>query len=429
MNILLTGATGFIGQHLLRALENENYYVTACSRNPRRLGGRFPNTKLLELDFAQMLDPADWLPHLDNIDAVINAVGIIDESKAQSFANVHAHAPAALFRASEKAGVSRVVQISALGAASNKPARYHASKGAADEVLESLSINWFVFKPSIVYGPGAKSMALFRALAAMPVVPLIGDGRQELQPVYIDDLVNAIMLCVRENLPAKQSINAVGPKPVSFASLIEKLGLWLGKAKVLTMAMPVKLVELFAPMRRLLDEPTLNRESIGMLGQGNTADASPFSAHLGYAPKDIDQVLQDTLPTQADRWHARLYFMRPALRFAIALVWLWSGWVSAFVYPSESSYQMLDQVGVLQWMAPAILHGASAIDIALGIALLFCWRLRWVVYSQVAIMLIYSLVITIALPEYWAHPFGLMVKNLPLLVATFILLALEEEKS
>lgn len=428
MNILLTGASGFIGQHLLHALENDNHQVTACSRNLKRLTARFPNTTLLQLNFGEMLDSSDWLPHLENIDMVINAVGIIQESTTQSFVNTHTHAPAALFRACEQAGVQRVVQISALDAASNQPARYHSSKGAADEILESLAINWFIFKPSIVYGAGAKSMALFRALAALPIVPLIGNGQQEIQPVYIDDLVNAIMRCVNDNLSAKQTINAVGPEPITFIDLMEKLGLWLGKSKVLTLATPVKLVKLFAPIGRWIDEPALNKESIEMLVQGNTASAAPLAAHLGYAPKNIDQVLQQTMPTQADRWHARLYFLRPVLRFSIALVWLWAGWVSAFVYSSDSSYQMLKQIGTPESFAPLMLYGASAIDFALGFAMLLCWRLRWVVYCQVVIMLVYSVVITIALPEYWAHPFGPMIKNLPLLVATFVLLILEEEK-
>ncbi len=428
MNILLTGASGFIGQHLLHALENDNHHVTACSRNPQRLTARFPNTTLLALDFEKMLDSADWFPHLENIDMVINAVGIIQESSTQSLANLHTHAPVALFRACEQAGVRRVVQISALGADSHQPARYHASKGAADEILESLSINWFIFKPSIVYGAGAKSMALFRALAALPIVPLIGNGQQLIQPVYIDDLVNAIMRCVNENLPARKTIDVVGPEPITFIDLMEKLGLWLGKSNVLTLTTPIPLVKLFAPIGRWIDEPALNKESIQMLVEGNTASVAPFADHLGYAPIHIDEVLQQTMPTQADRWHARLYFLRPVLRFSIALVWLWAGWVSAFVYSSDNSYQMLDQIGTPELFAPLMLYGASAIDFALGFAMLFCWRLRWVVYCQVAIMLIYSVVITIALPEYWAHPFGPMIKNLPLLVATFVLLTLEEEK-
>ena len=81
-----------------------------------------------------------------------------------------------------------------------------------------------------------------------------------------------------------------------------------------------------------------------------------------------------------------------------------------------------------QVLMPVFLYGASAIDALLGLALLMGWHLRWVVYAQLIIMLIYTAVISVALPEYWLHPFGPIIKNVPLMVATLILLTLEEEK-
>ncbi|HFD12218.1 MAG TPA: SDR family oxidoreductase [Crenotrichaceae bacterium] len=427
MKILLTGASGFIGQHLLMELINAKHQVIACCRNPQRLRQRFPEVVVLSADYSNMTDVTDWLPYLHNVVIVINAVGIIQESAKQSFANLHANAPIALFQACEAVG-TKVIQISALDAGSQQATRYHASKGIADELLQSLAIDWFIFRPSIVYGSGAKSMALFRALAALPVIPLVSDGKQQIQPVYIDDLVAAILRCVNDQRPTRQVVNAVGPQPIAFVDLMEKLGQWLGKVKVHTLPSPAWTVPLLAPLGRLIGEPALNRESIAMLQHGNTADVEPFANHLGYLPKHIDQVLQHTIPTQADRWHAYLYFMKPTLRFAIAVVWLWAGCVSAFVYPLENSYQMLAQVGISATHAPIVLYSASALDFALGIALLLNWRLRQVIYAQIAIMLIYSVVISITLPEYWAHPFGPMIKNLPLLVALLILLILEEQK-
>lgn len=283
-------------------------------------------------------------------------------------------------------------------------------------------------KPSIVYGSGAKSMGLFTAMAALPVTPLIGDGKQRMQPVFIDDLVAAIVRCLDDSVTGKQAINAVGPTPISFEELMKKLGNWLGKEKTPTMPIPVALVQGVAPIGRWIDEPAFNKESIAMLEQGNTADVTQFVEFLAFLPKSLDQALQDSAPTQADRWHAHLYFMRPALRFAIALIWIWAGWVSAFVYPIASSYQMLKQVGITGPAAPIVLYGASSIDFILGIAMLFAWHLRWIVVSQVIVMLSYTLIISIALPEYWFHPFGPLIKNLPILAATIVLLILEEEK-
>jgi uncharacterized protein YbjT (DUF2867 family) len=97
MNILLTGASGFIGHHILRELEQQNHQVIACCRHPEKLIFKSENTQILQLNYADMPNISDWLPHLKNIDAVINCVGIIVESKGQSFQTLHAQVPIALF--------------------------------------------------------------------------------------------------------------------------------------------------------------------------------------------------------------------------------------------------------------------------------------------------------------------------------------------
>jgi uncharacterized protein YbjT (DUF2867 family)/uncharacterized membrane protein YphA (DoxX/SURF4 family) len=428
MKLLLTGATGFIGGHLLRKLCAQGHHITACTRNPERLRALHPEIETLQIDFGQAIAIEDWLPHLKGIDAVINAVGIIQETPAQPFGRIHTDAPLALFRASEKAGVGRVIQISAAGADSAGATGYYASKGKADEGLRRLDFDWFIVKPSLVYGPGAKSTGLLRGLAALPRIPLLGDGRQWLQPVHIDDLVDLVLSCLQEGAPSRLSVNAVGPVPVSLADLLQKQRLWLGKPEAKFFSAPEVLVKTLPFVGAWLNEPALNKEAIMMLNQGNTADVEPFAKRLGRMPISLDQALRESAAGQADRWHARLYFMRPMLRLAIAIVWLWTGWVSAFAYPVADSYRLLEQVGVPAMLHPVVLYGASALDFALGAATLIGWRLRPVVYCQVALMLSYMVVITATLPEYWLHPFGPLSKNLPLLAASFVLLVLEEEK-
>ncbi|MCK5666120.1 MAG: NAD(P)H-binding protein [Thiotrichaceae bacterium] len=139
MNILLTGASGFIGHHILHALEQQNHKIIACCRNPEKLIFKSENTRILLLHYADMTNEIDWLPHLENIDAVLNCVGIIDESKRQTFQTLHAQIPIALFRAAEQAGVKKIIQISALGADESAQSAYHLSKKTADDVLRKTS--------------------------------------------------------------------------------------------------------------------------------------------------------------------------------------------------------------------------------------------------------------------------------------------------
>jgi uncharacterized protein YbjT (DUF2867 family) len=427
MNILLTGATGFIGQHLLRALLADNHQVTVCCRHPEQLLRQFPSLKVVVLDFATATDSEDWLPHLQHIDAVINAVGIIKETHHASFDKLHHLAPAALFNACAQMQVKKVVQISALGAELNATTEYFTSKAKADALLQSLDLDWFIFKPSLVFGSGAKSMGLLTALAALPITPILDDGEQAVQPVAINDLQQAVLLALKPQTQARQTINAVGPQPIGFITLMNLLAKRLGR-KLTPLHISGSWLAALSPLAVCADEPILNKQSIAMLQHGNTADAKGFVDYLGYSPNSLEQALQKTPASQAERWHARLYFLRPLLNFSIALVWLWAGLVSAFLYPVTDSYQMLSRIGITGAWAPLTLYGASLADFILGILILLRWQLRLVAALQISIMLAYSVVISFYLPEFWLHPFGPLIKNLPLLMAILVLFIIEEER-
>ena len=136
------------------------------------------------------------------------------------------------------------------------------------------------------------------------------------------------------------------------------------------------------------------------------------------------RALKMTIATDAERWHARLYFLQPLLRLSIGLLWLVTGLLSLFVYPVEFSYALLARLGIEGWLAPAALYSAGLLDVALGVATLANVYLVWVGGLQVLMMLGYTLLITVGLPEYWIHPFGPVTKNLPLLVATLMMMAM-----
>ena len=112
---------------------------------------------------------------------------------------------------------------------------------------------------------------------------------------------------------------------------------------------------------------------------------------------------------------------------ASAVVWIVTGVVSAGVYPVADSLALLLRVGVDARFAPLLLYGAAAFDLLLGAGMLVLRRRRALYALQIALMLFYSAVIAWRLPEYWLHPFGPMLKNLPLLAALVLLWVLEED--
>lgn len=428
MNILLTGATGFIGHAVLRALLQEGHQITACCRKPEELLSKSGNIKPFRMDFTSAGSIEQWLPQLNGIDAIINCVGIIAESKGQTFAQLHTQAPIALFNAGAEAGVKKIIQISALGANAEAESAYHLTKRAADETLRGLPTAWFILQPSVVYGERAQSIALFHALAALPVHVLPDGGRQLLQPIHVDDVVASVCKCLEASTPAQKTLALVGTSPIAYADLLQNLRHRLGKPPARTLVLPLRFALAAAGFGKCLGEPILSKDTIAMLSRGNTADPGELTALLGRPPLSINRQLFEKPASQAERWHAQLYFLKPLLRVGIAWVWLWSGLTSLFFYPHELSYQLLSATGMTGVAAPIMLYGLALMDVALGVATLSLYRPRTLMSAQLGIVLTYTLAVSFTLPEFWLHPFGPLLKNIPFLLCLLIYRQLEGEK-
>ncbi|HET6828765.1 MAG TPA: SDR family oxidoreductase [Ramlibacter sp.] len=421
MRVLITGATGFIGRAVAHALRARGHAVVAVSRHARGEG-------TLQADFAQVPQSGWWLPHLRSVDVVVNAVGILREQGGQTFQALHADAPAQLFHACKEAGVPLVVQISALGADAQAQSRYHLSKKAADDVLRSLPVHSVIVQPSVVYAPGGTSAALFNRMAAAPLLPLPQGGRMQVQPVHLDDVVQALVALVEAG-PAAPGGTLVfsGPKPLSLRDYLAALRKALGFSGALrVMPMPEALFRLGARVAGWLPGSMLDAETAGMLLRGNAATEPAFAQLLGRAPRDVPAFIADD-QVQPLRRQAALDLWLPVLRLSLALVWLWTAVVSLGLYPVQDSYALLAATGLRGAAATVALYGAAALDLLLGLLILLlpAGRRGWLWAAQLLLIGGYTLLITIFLPEYWLHPYGPLSKNLPMMAAIALLWSLE----
>jgi len=285
MNILLTGASGFIGRHLAAELTAAGHCITPVCRSQG-------------LDFRRMLSVADWLPHLEGVDAVINSVGIIGESGTQRFNVLHTLAPCALFRACAQSGIRRVLQISALGADELAFSAYHLSKQAADDCLRRLDLDWFVLRPSLIYGPGGKSAGLLMRLAALPVIPVIGNGQQALQPVHISDVVATVMQSLTSP-HTKQTLDIVGAEILSFADWLQTMRQAQRLPRARTIHIPFRVAMAIVRLGRYFN-PLLQPDNLRMLQSGYRADFRPLAQFLGRAPLSAKPKLffSEVVPTR-----------------------------------------------------------------------------------------------------------------------------------
>jgi hypothetical protein len=307
--------------------------------------------------------------------------------------------------------------------------RYHRSKRAADDALLSLIPQACVVQPSLVFGPHGRSARLFAMLASFPLIPLPGGGHQHVQPIHLDDLIEAVVELLEGCEGRGSRIALVGPRPITLRTLLLTLRAGMRLPGTRVMSIPRALMDIAAHFLQLVPSGLLDVETWRMLERGNTADASATERLLRRPPRPASTFI-DPRDAETVRTTARLSWLLPLLRTSVALVWIATGIVSLGLFPIEASLALLARTGAPPSLAPWLLYGAATIDLAFGILVFalhgkgrqMLWR------AQAALIVAYSVIIAIWLPEYWLHPYGPMLKNIPLLAVLVLLDVMEERR-
>ncbi|MET0519362.1 MAG: NAD-dependent epimerase/dehydratase family protein [Burkholderiaceae bacterium] len=270
--VLVCGAGGFVGRQIVQALRTAGLAVIEGLS--------------ADQNFARDVDVPTWLPRLDGVDAVINAVGVLRDSAGRPMDAVHHRAPAALFQACAERGLRRVIQISALGIAGSQTL-YARSKRAGDEALLSLRaqgrLDGVVLRPSIVFGRAGASSQLFMRLAGLPLLVLPAAAlRARVQPLAVQDLGLACLRLLQlegRDTPALQP--AVGPQALSVADFIQALRRQQGHGAARVLALPEAPSRWSARLGDHLPFQPWCSETLVLLQQDNCGDAAGFQALLG----------------------------------------------------------------------------------------------------------------------------------------------------
>ena len=274
MRVLITGATGFVGRAVCEAVVREGHSVRRMARGSRSHSLE-PQNSAMEWVRGSVLSPNDLRQGMQGCDAVIHLVGIIGEIGDQTFERVHLEGTRRVLEAALTSGVRRIVHMSALGTRPEAASRYHQTKWAAEEAVRSSGLDWTVFRPSLIYGPGDGFVNLFAGMSRWsPVLPVIGRGTSLLQPVSVDCVARAFARALDSKAAVHQTYDLCGFDRLNLPQILQTLLQITRRRRIIVRIpralawYPTAVLEWVFP--RVLRRPApLSRDQILMLEEDN----------------------------------------------------------------------------------------------------------------------------------------------------------------
>ena len=294
--VFVTGATGFVGRAVIQALRAEGHVVRCLVR--RGSEADLHGFEAIERVEGDILGPPESLEAgMAGCDTVIHLVGIIREHKSRgiTFDRLHRVGTNNVLAAAAAAGVRRYLHMSALGTRAGARSRYHQTKWAAEEAVRTSGLAWTIFRPSVIYGHGDGFLSLLAGMVKrLHVVPVIGDGRQRLQPVPIEHVAAGFARAVRAEASVKQTYAVTGADAVSMIELLQMIGAAMHR-RVRLVRVPLGLIRPVARAVHRMPTFPVTPDQLLMLEEDSTADPGPFYSVFGLTPLPLAQGLRQVL--------------------------------------------------------------------------------------------------------------------------------------
>ncbi len=300
--IFVSGATGFVGRHLVEALGSEGYRVRCLVRSEGKAG--LCRSLGFETTIGDVTDRESLRGVLEGVETVLHLVGIIREEGEATFERVHVRGTENLLHEAGSSGVKHFFFQSALGASLDSPFKYHRTKAEAERLVMDSGIPYTIFRPSLIIGPGDGFTERMKELLRLgPVVPVPGDGEGRFQPIFIDDLVRCILKIIDDPDARGRVYELGGPEYLTYNEMLKTLMKLTGVEKPV-MHLPVGIVKtglfftgVLKPIIGLtgLRLPDASAEQIDLLQVDNIAELDSVERAFGFKPLTFEDALRKTL--------------------------------------------------------------------------------------------------------------------------------------
>ncbi|MEO8971447.1 MAG: NAD(P)H-binding protein [Ktedonobacteraceae bacterium] len=295
--ILITGATGYIGRHLVARLVAQGERPSCLVRDTKRAATMLPADKV-ELIQGDTITFASLTAAVQGIETIVHAAFITADHKQSAgnhYEETNVEGTRNVIQAAKDAGVRRIIEVSGLGTRPDKPGTYMEGRYLAEKMLKESGLDWTIIQPSVLFGKDAPFIkGLADLIRSAPVVPLLGGGKILFQPIYVEDVVTVILNVLEEPARTKNKTYTIGgPAYLTFTQVIDALLHTMHKTRMKVPA-PMTLVGVGAAvMEAVLPKPPLTKAAMTLFTFDNTTDLNSVERDFGFVPLSFLEYLQE----------------------------------------------------------------------------------------------------------------------------------------
>ena len=290
--ILVTGATGFIGRHLIAALRSQDRATRCLVRSEAR--GHLLEQLGCTLARGDIGDPASLRAACNGVEVVVHLVAII-RGKPSDYEHVMSEGTRALIEAASDAHIRRFILVSALGLSDSTRdlTPYYQAKWQEEEVLKASGLEYVIFRPSFVFGRDGGVLPTFlRLVRNSPLTPVLGPGTQLMQPVAVEDVASHLVRAIDLEAARNQTFDLAGPDRLSSNELYSLIARLLGRRRWLV-HVPFRLAHVQAALFERLPRFPFTRDQLKMLAAGdNVGDVEATSKVFGLPLMPLEEQIR-----------------------------------------------------------------------------------------------------------------------------------------
>lgn len=427
---VVLGAYGFIGAACVRALQEAGYSVCGVGRSAATAQKILPDIVWVIHDIARAT-VNDWKEVFSDADIVVNASGALQDGARDNLTAIHETAVGNMCEALEGT-TTKFIQISAAGVSEEAPTEFFRSKARGDARVMVSDLDWVVLRPVLVLGAQAYGgTALLRAAAAVPLVGPKIYPNARVQTIHVEDLARAVVQVAQGGLGHRFVADLTEEGWQTFSALTARLRKWLGYPSWrMQVPIPGWMLNMSGKCADALGwlgwRSPLRTNALLSLKDGITGDPVVWKDLGGRPIGSLEETLNRMPATVQERSFARLYLMLPLAVGCLSVFWLLSGLFGLISFGAAKA--VLTDQGVSGGLSALAVLGGSAMDLVLGVAVLFRRWAKTACLGMIAVSLGYLAAGTLLTPHLWADPLGVFVKVLPAMMLALLVALVQEDR-